>query len=243
MKTYIINMLKDTQKRAYMEKLFSFKSFYECEYQVAIEGKKLTPAQIDGMVDFEALKKRYGNGATLPAVGCSLSHWNVYCDMVEHQCPLAVIFEDDAIINDDSEKYIQKLQEIIFNQDKPIVVLLTPLFAYNIHNPFIEIDGYKVYKVLGGWMAAGYMINNQAAKLLKKNLYPIQYVADDWRIFEKFGIDIYGIVPHITSYKDGKGEIGTSIKENKLTFIDRFKIWRGNTIGFIKGERLSKKKW
>lgn len=243
MKTYIINMPKDKQKRVTIEHMFSVRPFYEYEFFRAIEGNRLTSEEIDEKVDFKALKERYGAGATLPAVGCSLSHWSIYYDISKNNIPTAIIFEDDAIINDYSEKYIMELQQTVFHQHKPAIVLLTPLFAYNVHSTHFNIGNHKIYKIIGGWMASGYMINLQAATILKNRLWPIQYVADDWKEFQKFGIEIYGIVPHVTSYYDGKGEIGQSVKRHKLTSAERFRIWRGNAIGYIKGERLSKKKW
>lgn len=243
METYVINMIKDVDKKKQMEEQLSKSSFYNYKFWIGVDGKNMTAEQISSRSNFNALKLRYKNGATKSVVGCALSHWEVYCDIVDKNISLAVIFEDDAIINSDTEKYIMSISKCVFNEDRPIIVLLTPLFAYNTFSSYLKIDNCKIFKIVGGWMAAGYMINRKAALILKERLFPIQYVADDWKIFETFGIDIYGVVPHVSSYKDGKGEVGQSINYEKISLIERFAIWRGNFIGYIKGERLSKKIW
>lgn len=247
MKTYIVNMEKDTQKRAQIETQLA--QHPELEYQIwkAVEGRKLSEEAQKQMIlpDFYS---RYGQNATLPAVGCSLSHFNIYADMIKTGTEFALILEDDAILSNDMK--LEHIEQLLVSE-KPVAVLLTPDFWYLPKNKRLRIDEtYNIYQLQNGYMTSGYVINLAAAKLLCPLIYPVKYMADAWGVFTKFGLNLYGIVPHVISYPDGYGEIGMSQLTKKEPLYKEIRHILGRTkarilgiVGYLKGIRKSKKEW
>lgn len=246
MKTYVVNMEKDTQKRTRIEA--QLVNHPELEYQIwkAVEGRKLSEQEQKEMVRPE-FYSRYGRNATLPAIGCALSHIGIYRDMISTHTRYALVLEDDAILSSDLKlDYICKM----LDTEEPVAILLTPDFWYQKNIEKLKVDSiYNIYRLNDGYMTSGYAINLAAAKLILPKLFPVQFTADAWSAFISYGVKLYGIVPHVISYPDGYGEIGMSQHTHKTIYEKvrypivyvyiRF-LW---AISYIKGYRRSLKKW
>lgn len=243
-KTYVVNMVKDNEKRCRMENILANHSYLDYEIYPATEGKKLTREEIAHLCDWEYFRKRYGYMATLPALGCSLSHRNIYED-ISTRYDWVLILEDDANIREDIDKQLSDLIQN-FNSDLPIVILLTPGFSYYQHNCAFKLDGYKVYSLKSGQMTSGYLINRAGARLLARLQKPVRFLADEWSDFVKAGLNLYGVVPHLISYPREHGEIGLSqiiaSPEKKSAISEIIGKIRGR-IEFYKGKRYSKRLW
>lgn len=217
-KTFVVNMKKDVHKRALIESQLKGKTKLDVCIFEAVEGRAMSTEEINKVADMESFKKINGIGATLPALGCSLSHWSIYNNIAtQNNYDYALILEDDAKISKDLEDYIIALESIL-HLDSPVVILLTPEFLYRKDGKIKDINDGSLYDLYSGLMTSGYLINKAAAVLLKEKLFPIKYSADDWTKFKSFGLNLYGIVPHIVSYSGG-GEIERSIKAN-------YSFWR-----------------
>ena len=206
MKTYVVNMLKDTEKRATIERQLA--QHPELDYQIwnAVEGKKLSEQEQKEMI-LPEFKQRYGRGGNLPAAGCSLSHDGIYRNMIENDVPYALILEDDAVLayNLFVDEYVDLL-----NRNVPTAVMLTSDFWYHKNDKVKDVDcKHAIYKTKEAYMTSGYLINKAAAQIILDHNYPVRYVADSWKLFVEFGVNLYGIVPHVTTYTKGViGEIG-----------------------------------
>ena len=251
MKTYVINMEKDVQKRMLIEQQLVKQANLEIVFFKAIEGRKLNREELRNSVNMDLFKKRYHDFATLPAIGCSLSHWSLYCMMSEAADPYALILEDDALLSPNLACKIGNFESFLCS-DTPTVILLTPEFVYGLKQEVKATDGLSLYALCGGTMASGYLINKAGAELLEKNLYPISYLADMWDDFVEMGLKVYGIVPHLVSYPEGLGEIGRSQHDSvekglyqkiryRLAFM-KGKVWVFLFV-YMKGLRISSKKW
>lgn len=246
MKTYVVNMTKDTEKRAQIESQLA--NHPELDYQIwrAVEGRKLSRQEQKQMV-LPEFYERYGRNATLPAVGCSLSHINIYKDIIANNVKYALVLEDDAILSNDLK--LDKISQLL-NSDIPTAILMTPDFWYRPDEKVMDVDGkYKIYQLNDGYMTSGYAINQAAAKLLVPLIYPVKYTADAWGMFISFGLQLHGIVPHVISYPDGYGEIGMSQHVHKNTYEKiravavYFYIRLLWAMSYLKGNRKSRKKW
>lgn len=252
MKTYVINMEKDAQKRALIESQLIKQEGLDVTVFKAIEGRKLNEDDLNRLVDREALFNKYRDFATLPAIGCSLSHWGVYDLMLKNGDEYALILEDDALLSNNLCSKIKQLEAYLLD-DHPTVVLLTPDFVYRLSDKVSMMsDEYSLFALESGTMASGYLINKSAAKLLKEKLMPISYLADAWGDFIKFGLRVFGVVPHMISFPDGLGEIGRS-QHNiaEMGLLKRIRYFLAGIKGrlyvffFIdmRGMRISRKKW
>ena len=250
-KAYVLNMEKDVQKRALIESQLAKQKDLDVTIFKAIEGKKLSKNELDRWVDLSAMQKRYGNFSTLPAIGCALSHWNIYNLMTINHDKYAFIFEDDVLLSNDLSAAVKQFESLLLTNE-PVVVLFTPEFVYSLNNKIATLDQFSLYRLNGGTMCTGYIVNQAAAKVLKQKLFPIQYLADHWDNFIQFGIKIFGVVPHMVSYPKGLGEIGTSqhvsYKRNGFQKIRHYLAGiKGKIYVFLfiymKGLRISSKNW
>lgn len=249
MKTYIINMAKDVAKREQI--LAQLKDFPKGDVEIfeACEGRKLTEPELQ-YLGYLKFKQKYGAFGTLPAFGCSISHYSLYKKIAGGN-DAALILEDDAILSENLYAKLQALHEYINTLHTAAIILLTPEFIYNKKDLFtIGNNTIQVAKVKSGCMTTGYIINAEAAKLLSTKLFPIRYLADEWGEFVKMGLSLYGVVPHIVSYSREFGEIGMSqIGQNKslLTtvhfFLGGIKAKVVYMLKRLKGYRISKRLW
>lgn len=245
MKTYVVNMEKDTHKRELITKQLAQHPELDWQIWKAVEGRKLSDEEQKRTVSEEFFRK-YKTNATLPAVGCSLSHYYIYKDMVEKGVPYALVLEDDAILSDNM--HLDELSKYL-EVDKPVVILLSPEFWYWEKDIQGTIDeNHYIYRLSNGLMTSGYLINLAAARMLEGIVYPVKYLADSWADFVKMGLTLYGIVPHLTSYPEGLGEIGRSQQKQSLYIRLRMPLvkvylaylrWRKS----MTGEKRSKRLW
>jgi glycosyl transferase family 25 len=213
----------------------------------AVDGSKLSEEQLSEMVLDHKI-----NGITKKEIGCALSHIGVYKRIVDENINLALILEDDAVLNDNISSVLHEIS--IFNEstDKPFVYLLNEPNSY-IKNKEIKLSSITLYRVFDARGAHGYVINYKAAKSLSNYLLPVRLVADEWKYFQ-YGtnIKIYAVVPPVafinnTEYPstitDRSKRMGKIAKryEHKLFYPDiktflRRHLWKGFIKPFLKIE-------
>lgn len=249
MKTYIINMAKDTAKRAAIEA--QLKKYPELDYEIfpAVEGMKLSDEELIEY-GYDAFFNKYVSFGTLPAFGCSISHYLLYKKIAADNLDFALILEDDAILSQQLKKKLPSIKEYINSFECPVIVLLTPDFLYKKKEKTTIDNAISITKVRQGYMTSGYIINREAALLLSTKLFPIKYLADEWGEFIKMGLNLYGTIPHLISYPDGLGEIGKSQHHKKENWLLRVRHIAGQlkwrlqyALRYINGYRKSKRKW
>ena len=245
MKTFVVNMPKDKLKLSQIKEQLDKHPELDCIIWEAVEGRKLTKEQQAELI-LPAFKARYGKSASLPAAGCALSHIGIYRRIVEEDIAYALILEDDCIL---SNNLMLDAFANLLSKDEPIAILLSPEFWYYKQNRIMDVDHrHSVYAVDCGYMTSGYLINKSAASLLLDHIFPVQFTADAWKDFMSFGLKLYGVVPHLTSYPEGMGEIGKSVITNSPLMRIRAKIikWILTILSFRKtlaGFRKSSLVW
>lgn len=248
---FIINMLKDVQKKKEMNLQLENQENLNVTFIKAIEGKEMTDKELSDLTNLNKFKERYKTFATLPALGCSLSHLSVYKKIKDDvNLDVALILEDDAKL---CPKLADKLiywVNLLQNTDQPVVILLTPGFKY-LKKDLVEVhQGSELYHLHSGVMTSGYLINKEACKLLYDKLTPASYLADAWGEFCKMGLVLYGIKPHLISFSGELGEIGKSQRLQQRTCFQliRFRLasikgFISRVVAYVKGYRKSTKNW
>ncbi len=255
-KTYVVNMVKDVAKREAILSQVNDSKVSEGQLDVelfpATEGRKMTPEEIDKIADWKEFQRLYRDCATLPALGCSISHWRIYKAMADDaSSTYALILEDDAWLTPNLATNVKEIAERCFADGKPAAVMLTPEWWYREENLLSDYSAGKIYKITNALMTSGYLINKAGAVLLAEKLLPIRYIADCWSTFVGFGLTLYGVVPHIISYPNELGEIGRSQDENlkrdlvrKLRYpLARLKGKLSMLRDRMRGNKESKKLW
>jgi GR25 family glycosyltransferase involved in LPS biosynthesis len=233
-KTYYINLehREDRNKNIIEQK--SKSKFLEknlLRYN-GIDGKKLNILQISN--DILTKKGRniilsnkvhhWGVDLTYGSMGCALSHYYLYKECLENNYNSILIFEDDIIIDDKIDSYIEEIEKLDFTE-------FDILYLGCHHKPSIKPTANKLFKRVFSniYGAFAYLVTQQGAKNLLEKIFPIS-VQFDSEILKK--IYQQKLIAYITNPKivtssdvfqsDNQGKFGL-LPSSK--FINVYDAW------------------
>ncbi len=175
---YIINMVKDVDRKNSMIDRLN-KLNIDAEFIEAVDGRKMTEAEISNIYDSKKRKRYFGRDLTKGEIGCLLSHRKIYSKMVDENIDIAVILEDDVIFEPDFKEALEAICSSNIKWD--VIRFLGSEKIYKRGCRKITNLGNTRYKFArlpttpGG--AHGYIITLKAAKVMlshmQKNWIPI----------------------------------------------------------------------
>lgn len=198
MKIFVINLARSTERRKCIEQQLSLLNL-EYEIVEAVDGSQLSYTDI--MKETRPLNYALSCGE----VGCALSHINIYKKIVSEGIPMALVLEDDALIDHITVEAMSEIEER--NISFPTVTLLTEGPKY-IDKPLHKSDKKKhfIYEVLEATCSHGYVLNNSAAFRMANFLYPVWMVADKWQVLKEYSVcKVEAVIPPVirkTSHAD-----------------------------------------
>lgn len=191
MKTWIINLKKDAERRAHMAQICK-KYDLDYEFVDAVYGKALTDTQIEDQFDRTLSYKRYGRVLNLGEIGCTLSHYKCYQNLLKSNEPYVLILEDDITIVGEMSVLPQCAN--LLNSEDPIILFLSgDYWWYRKKN----VNGVCVTNVFDAVGSYAYLINRAAARLIIKLNTPPSCVADHWSLYRAQGIELKAIFPYV----------------------------------------------
>ncbi len=186
-KTFVINLEKATLRRKYMETLLSGYNILDVEFINAVDGRKLSDEEREGLFDDKECQSLIGRTLNGGEVGCTLSHRKCYEALLNSDKQYALVLEDDiSLIRDLNEIRRYDINKLL-NEDVPIVLLLSGDYWY-----WQNRDIVSVYDCIGAY---AYIINRAAARLILS--YKAATVADYWKYFISYGLKIKAIKPYM----------------------------------------------
>lgn len=195
-KTYIINLPKDLERKESILKKIGQLSCLDIELIKAVYGKELADEEKEKLFNKEKYVRYYGRFVLPGEIGCTLSHRKCYQRLLDSEQEFVLILEDDArfVDADLSSEFIDSISDFM-NTSDPTVLLLHSDFDY-VGKKVSFCNKYSLYRVHDALFATAYLINKNAARLLLQKRYPY-WVADDWRLFRRWGIRIYSLYPSV----------------------------------------------
>ncbi len=183
---YVINLKKRP------ERLHTFKKYYKLNRNfivytaidgneldnnyinniLGIEGKK----SIDNYYKYNIIRKNHYELSSYGAIGCYLSHVNLWKEIIKNNIKNAIIFEDDAIVSNIEYNYLIKRLKLLPN-NWDIYLLNNPKYCYKK----IKVENKKLlYKVKRFFLLHAYIININACKKIIDSgfLFPINQQID-----------------------------------------------------------------
>jgi glycosyl transferase family 25 len=190
---YLINLEKRKDRFEITNNLLKDYNFYNVIRFPAVLGKNISKEDLVKFVEPSAMKSILNNYRTehhelsYGAVGCYLSHVNIWKKLEYDNLDYAIIFEDDALPNFS----FFELKDIIKNyvpNDWDIV-----LFG-GLYNNNTKINDY-IIKILTFYQTHAYIINKKGALKLLSKAFPIKKQIDSWLsdLASNDDIIIYGI--------------------------------------------------
>lgn len=207
-KTYVINLPKDTERRQSVVRELNKLSCLDLEFVDAVYGRELGREKLDNLFDFKKSKSYHSNDVTLGEVGCTLSHFECYKKLLASDQEFALIVEDDAGFkgNGPFDELFEKMVQYV-NKEEPIALQIFSFFDYMGKGvPFVS--GHKLYKTYKSALTTIYLINKPAARMIVSEGLPY-WVADDWSLFRRKGVQTYALYPSFAYHKDET--LGSSI--------------------------------
>lgn len=196
---FVINLLRDIDKKNHMaevlERLNINYHFFE-----AVDGKQLSNLEIAKIYDQKIARKQRKRDLTVGELGCSLSHLGIYKKMLKEDIKQAIIFEDDAVIEEGFMEVISQINH--FPNDWELVLLghIETKYDCKIKRTTINnLSNYYFYQSIAKLYGAhGYIINQIGAqKILDANqkIYnPIDHFTGDYKF-----VNFYAIYPKVVN--------------------------------------------
>ncbi len=245
-KAYIINLKESVDRRVYMTTLLSEFSFCDEMFIEAVDCRKKSKDDIAVDFDVEKAYNRYGRYLAGGEVGCTLSHFKCYKQIVASDLKFALILEDDiTILRDFNEvlKYIQYL-----DTDEPTILFLSgDYWLCGKRNVDANNSVASVYDAVGSY---AYLINKAACEvILNANPKPSS-VADHWSLYRSQGVSLKAAYPYIvdaniedlwsTIEQSYFGEVRKNMPFNYrlkaywISFVKRVLLKKGNFVSKIR---------
>jgi len=223
---YVINLVSNT------ERLESFKYQYEKsdlawkKYIVypAVVGKELdiikyvTPDAFTQVMETDATKRRkHHYDITKGAVGCYLSHLDIYRKIAASNKKYGLIFEDDVMIATDFYKrMLYGLNTVPGDWDIYLLGLIC--LKCDIKSEYINVNRF--------WGLHGYLVKKEAAQRLVNNLDRLiskQIDADISLLIKEKKVKVYGINPIIVAQQNAfLSDIQVPVENNIDAFNEEF---------------------
>ncbi len=196
----VISLVSETKRRKHIEDMFSnlsidYQFFDAIDKKVAIE-----TCHNEGLV----LKE---DSLTLGELGCFMSHYLLWKQIIDADLPYMLIFEDDVIVSPKICDFIANIEDIM--SQFQAIHLETMMMKSVYEKESIRLSGFEFLKLKTAHMGlAGYVLTQEMAKLLIDSIQkngvnkPIDhYLCLD--IPEKRqGVDFYQITPALVIQED-----------------------------------------
>lgn len=156
---YVLNLARATDRRVSITNHLS-RSGIQFEFIEAIDGNTLSPEELNTLLPEQ---NRYAPGV----IGCYLSHLKAYKTIIDRKIEIALILEDDALLNDNFTTAIKNgLINTSFDfclLDSDRVSENIPVY-YDIDSKQIIFPGFYAYKTnVAPALLHAYLVTNQGA--------------------------------------------------------------------------------
>lgn len=150
-------------------------------------------------------------------LGCASAHQNTYDFMVHNEVSFALVFEDDAIINN-IDGLLKSIHLAISQKFAPGFIL--SFYSENAEIPRSNPDGLKIRKCYSPPSGAVcYLLDFDAARILLEANQSLIY-PPDWPLTEE--IDFYINVEKLVSHSGSSSYLDVGRNKNKISAAKRF---------------------
>jgi GR25 family glycosyltransferase involved in LPS biosynthesis len=225
-KILIVNLKKRTDRKdAIIAQLESVSFNKKYEFYDGIDG-----SQIEENVEMYELFKINDFGNRKGFIGCALSHYNIWIDLLKDNTnDYYYIFEDDIVLSDNFTKYFKDIGDVMVDFHNKIDILFLGYHnsVKNDNITTVEVCNFKNHKYIGGTFS--YIITKRGAQKM------INYIISNGI---RHGIDyvikinkellIFELDPHIVYsdwVKEFVSEVDSDIQKDFSGFnLDKVKI-------------------
>ncbi len=226
----VINLQESEERRLFMkEQLDQLNLDYE--FCNAVDGRKLTDKDFELVCDMKKAKE-WPNLFTPGMIGCALSHYSVYKQIVDRGIPYALILEDDIKLTPEIKQVLAGLESMlnsgVLSQDEPVLLYYqnTKPVRFTSSSQLLIGKNYTANYPINIWepiTTAAYVITNRCASRLIQLVYPVRYPSDSWGVFyrEKAIAGIRCVLPLPVKSGYFKSDIGYELNKPLNNFVKK----------------------
>jgi glycosyl transferase family 25 len=245
---FVISLKESVQRRKRIKNHLDYLGL-TFEWFDAVNGKNLSDSEINTLCDTEEIKK-HPIWLSRGAIGCALSHYYLYLEIIKRNLPYALVLEDDIILENKFlpcfDNLVSSLQSseivaLFYQSKKPLKLISTSKKSIN--------DYYSTYHPLriGQPLSTGaYVITLDACKSLSKVILPIRFAADSWGYYHELGAfeSLRCVYPRPVDSTDEASTIqyrNQNWKFNLKKIIERYKIFPAYHVLLQRRKNIRKK--
>ena len=191
MKTYVINLRRDVERRRLCEQRLAAAPMLDVEFIEAVDGRAISEAERREAFDYERFARRKRCTPTPGEAGCALSHHKVWQRIADGDDDVALVLEDDVVITGDFGKYVDWAATHLGSCNVPRAASFMGHFYYRQKEQAAE--GVLIAHPLHGYGTYCYFINRPAAAALISLGKP-HYVSDDWDYHKSMGLEVLALL-------------------------------------------------
>lgn len=222
-KILVLNLKRRIDRKNYIINLFNNENIENYEFYLAYDGLQL---DLNLEIKNLFLYNDFNNRKNI--IGCALSHYNIWLDLIkESDTNFYIIFEDDITLKENFIKYLNDISHIVYKKLNNIDILLLGYSRYEKENQndnhlmdYINLNDFNRNNFVGG--TYGYIITKNGAQKL------INYIENngirhgiDYLFKIILNLNIYEISPPIVFtewFKNINDKVDTDIQNNFETF-------------------------
>lgn len=230
--TFLINLERDYLRKANTLDQLD-KGVFDITLIKAVDGKELKQEFINENCDLEAIEAN-PKWLSPGAIGCALSHLDVYQKIRDLQIPYALILEDDKSFPQDFGDLCRMVIPKMEQNEVTLLYYESPEHCeFSLRTQTKLEKGYSLLhpvKKHTPITTGAYLITLEAATQLAKGVTPIKVAADTWHHFISRGLIknfrcLYPLVIHDANFKSSIGYVDVESWRYRLTrFIDQKRI-------------------
>lgn len=193
----VINLAQAEGRRRLMQAQLEQPGMPGYRLVAGVDGRTLADADLPALYDAERTRRDFGRELTRGELGCALGHVAAYRDIVDRALPLALVFEDDAVIGHQFLMVLERLLPLM-DPSRPEVVLLSHVGRYSAWGGRRVDRHHALYRPYIAWGGHAYLVTLPAARALLAEQQPVHVMPDSWMYFYRKGIaDVRGLVPYV----------------------------------------------
>lgn len=191
---WVINLPRSTERRAYIVAHLQELGL-PFEIVPAVDGQMLTQDELTEFYSLEQTLACIGRELVPGEIGCSLSHLRLYERMVTEGVEMALILEDDAVIDPEVLELLAKPEAFPPGWELLLLYHSEGQMSWWHRRPLTGRfrTGRFVQPTYG---TAGYLITQGGARKILAQAYPVRAPSDHWTGGHmNTGVQLYGLEP------------------------------------------------
>jgi glycosyl transferase family 25 len=194
---YVLNLERSPERRAFIVGHLASTGL-TATVVPAVDGRTLDVPELErkGIYRDAVAREKFSRSLSPAEIGCALSHVRLYERLVREDIALAIVLEDDAMLQSGFQEQLATLMEEL-PTDWDVVQLIFKCGDVEPYSPhLVRFPMRHAMPVASG----GYLISKAGAAKMVDHVYPLRYPADSMiGRSPRWGVTVFGARPQLVT--------------------------------------------